>query len=134
MHRSWQHAKTVTGLVAFRARRIPGGVDRAGTTHDADDVRQLRDLAVLDRVANEFSLGRGAALHRQQQGQGRLAFAQVVADVLAQLVGRPLVVQQIVDQLECRAEGAAIPGACFLDLFGRRVGRGARWLRTISRS
>ena len=52
-----------------------------------------------------------AALHGDQQRQRRLALAQIVADVLAQCVRVAVVVEQVVDQLERRAQRAAVVGA-----------------------
>ena len=92
---------------------------------------------LLDGVAHQRALGFAAALHGHQQRQGRLALAQVVADVLAELRRIAFVVEQVVDQLERRAERAAVVGAGLLD--GRRSRRrarrpGARWPRTAWRS
>jgi hypothetical protein len=51
---------------------------------------------------------RRAVFHHVDQGQGRLAFAQVVADVLADLGGVAGVVEHVVDQLEGGAQRAAV--------------------------
>ncbi len=102
-----------------------------------DDLGQPRDLAVLDGVADQVALGRRAARHRDQQRQRGLALAQVVADVLAEFVGVALVVEQVVDELERRAERAAVVGAGLLDSASarRRAPRpGGRWPRTAWRS
>jgi hypothetical protein len=84
-----------------------------------------------------LALGVGAPLHRHSKRQRRLAFAQVVADVLAQFLGVAFVVEQVVDELERRAQRPAVAGA---GLFGaprrRRPGPrpGARWPRTAWQS
>jgi hypothetical protein len=48
-----------------------------------------------------------------QQRQRRLAFAQVVAGVLAHLLGAGRVVEHVVDQLERGADAAAVLGGGF---------------------
>ena len=74
-----------------------------------------RRIANPGCYATGIQLGIGPALHGHQQWQGRLAFTQVVADVLAQFLGVALVVEQVVHQLERRAQRPAVAGAGFLD-------------------
>ena len=56
----------------------------------------------------------GAAVaHRIDQGQRGLAFSQIVANVFAHFGGVTAVIQQVVRQLECDAEGVAIQAQGF---------------------
>src|SRR5262245_57177771 len=52
---------------------------------DGDVERVVADLAGLKRLAPEFAFARRAAAHRENDGQGDLAFAKIVADLLAEL-------------------------------------------------
>ncbi len=52
------------------------------------------------------------------QGQGRLALAQIVTDIFAQSAYIPVVVQHVINQLECGADMASI-GRCGLLLKAR---------------
>ena len=63
--------------------------------------------AVLDGVAHDRSTwARGAFAQGVDQGEGGLALGQVVADVLADLVGVAVVVEDVVDELDTRCRGA----------------------------
>ena len=78
-------------------------------------------VARLDRVADQLLLFGRTDFHDANQRQGRLAFAQVVANVLAQRGGVAAVVEHVIDQLERGAHVAAIRGRC-----GLLLGGGAR--------
>jgi hypothetical protein len=51
----------------------------------AEHLVEVLFVAVLDAGADQLALLRRAVLHQPDQRQGGLAFAQVVADVLADL-------------------------------------------------
>jgi hypothetical protein len=55
-----------------------------------------------------FIVGGAAVLHCVDQRQRRLAFGEVVADVLAELLCRCAVIERIIDELERLAEVAAV--------------------------
>ena len=89
------------------------------------------DFALFQGAAPEFALVRRPAPERQHDGQGDLALAKVVADILAELGRRAAVVERIVDELKGDAEiGAEAPAGGDLrlraagengpDLAGRR--------------
>ena len=72
-----------------------------------------------DRSLPEGRLARTRPGDGQQQRQGGLAFAEIIAGVLAQGLGRAAIVQRVIDQLEGRrpkfsrpySRSAATPGA-----------------------
>src|SRR5664279_5540613 len=105
-----------TGLVGLGACRVARCLQGACRANDVDDFPQTRDLAVLNRAPEEQALLGTAAFHGNEQWQGRLAFAKVVTHILAELLRRTLVVQQVVDQLKRRAERASVRGAGFFDV------------------
>ena len=74
-------------LCDLRAGGFARRLQRAGAAHDLHDVLQALDLAMLDRVADQGAVLVAAALHRDQQRQGRLALAEIISDVFAKLVG-----------------------------------------------
>ena len=61
-------------------------------------------------------LGGAAVRHRVDQRQRRLAFGEVVADVLAELLDLGVVVERVVDELERLAEMSAVRRKCLLDI------------------
>ena len=65
-------------------------------------------LLPADGPLPERRLARPGAGDGQQQRQGRLAFAEVVAGVLAQGLGRAAVVERVVGELEGQAEVQAV--------------------------
>ena len=81
--------------------------------------RSTSPCSMAWRISARFF--RRAVRHREQQRQRRLAFAQVVADVLAERGRIAFVVEQVVDELERGAQRAAEVGAGVLDL-ARRIG------------
>ena len=90
----------------------------AGLAHDGDDVRlECVPPRRLDRRCGRAraasAVPRCIASDQRQRG---LAFAQVVAHVLADLVGVAGVVEHVVDHLERGAQRPAIGGAGFLQL------------------
>src|SRR5690606_37505066 len=94
------------GRLARVFERI-GGLDGLG---DGGEV----GVALLDGIADQFALRRGAGFHDADERQRGLALAQVVADVLAQRVGVAAVVEHVVDQLEAGADVPAIGGGGLL--------------------
>jgi hypothetical protein len=83
--------------------QLRGVFQRTGCFHGNADAFQVFDPAFLDRLTHQCSLFRRAFAHGVDQRQGRLAFGQIVTDVLAQGFRVALVVQQVVDQLERHA-------------------------------
>ena len=91
---------------------LDGVLDGAVAAHGGD--RRLKiplaDAALRQRALPEGALLAGAAAERQQHRQGDLAFAEIVAGVLAELCRDPAIVERVVDQLEGDAEiGAKAP-------------------------
>ena len=91
--------------------------------HQADRLFQRRVVGcvVLDRRFPEVALGRRAAAVGEDDRQRHLALAEIVADILAELLGRAAIVERVVDQLEGKAEIHAV-GA-------QRRAVGAAWRR-----
>ena len=58
---------------------------------------QVLRAARLDGFADQMSLRGTAVIHRINQWQGRLAFGQVVANILAELFGLCVIVERVVD-------------------------------------
>src|SRR5579883_222309 len=69
------------------------------------------DLAFFQRAAPECALFLRAAAEREDDGQRDLAFAKIIADVLAELGRRATIIERIVDQLKSDAEVEAIAAA-----------------------
>ena len=116
-----QHAQAAARLVGLGARRVARGVERAGAAHDLDDLA----AAVRPRRAR----------WRGGSGRARLAVPRSIAissgsvglpsrrsspTFLPSCCGVAFVVEQVVDQLERRAQRAAVVGAGFFDVAGRR--------------
>ena len=72
------------------------------------DVMQLFAPAVENCPTNDIALGVAAGAHRVDKRQGRLALGEVVAEILAEFIGRGFVIEGIVDELEGRAEMLSI--------------------------
>ena len=73
--------------------------DRPSPFNDSEDVAQSFGATLAQGVANQFRLGGAADAHRLDQGQGGLAFRQVVANRLAAGLGVCDVVDDVVDEL-----------------------------------
>jgi len=84
--------------------------------------------ALLDGTADHRGRVRVGMHERMDQGQRRLAFREVVADILPELAGIALVVERVVDELEGDAEVPAIARESRLD-GRRRPGNDRRDLR-----
>ena len=87
-----------------RVLQAAGGID--GRDHRL----QLRQAAAADRLADRGALRFAAVLERVDQGQRRLALGEVIAEVLAALLGIGAVVEHVIHQLVGRAEVAAVGG------------------------
>ena len=111
-----QGTRGVDRALRFGLCRAARVFEAAAAAHDRDDPVELLGVAVLDRLADQRRLVGAAALQRADHGQGDLALAQVVAQVLAELGGIALVVEHVVDDLERRAERLAVVGAMRLGL------------------
>ena len=93
--------------VGMLPSQLRGVAERTRGFDGLTDVLEILDAAFLDGAAYQAGLGFGALAHGVDQRQGRFAFGQVVADVLAEGLGVALVIQQIVDQLEGNAQVVA---------------------------
>src|SRR5262249_58497691 len=73
---------------------------------EADGVMEtgVGGCAALERPPPEFALGVAAAAEREHHRQRNLAFAKIVADVLAEPRRHPVIVKRIVDELKSDAE------------------------------
>ncbi len=60
--------------------------------------------AVLQRLAPESALLIRAAPEREHDWQRDFAFAEIIANILAQLAGGAAIIERIIDQLEGDAE------------------------------
>ena len=80
--------------------------------HQPDGVIEVvvADLAFLERPHPEFPFDIVAAAERQHHRQRDLAFAEIVADVLAELCRLAAVVEHVVDELESDPEVHAEAG------------------------
>ena len=85
----------VEGAMAVQHGDHPGNFRSTGST-----IAQRRD--------DQFALSRARYCQRHDDWQGHLAFAQVVAGILAQHAGLAAEVEHVVDQLESVAELASI--------------------------
>jgi len=85
----------VGGEVEGRVQRARAGDQFAGAAEVVFDLFAARDGALPEGL-----LAGAGALDGQQQRQGDLAFAEVVAGVLAQRLRRAAVVEGVVGQLE----------------------------------
>ena len=95
-----QRVQAGDGAGGVLAGLAGGVVQRAGGFHGGEDGVEVLDAALLDGLAHQRGLFRGAFAHGVDQRQGGFAFGQIVADVLAQGGGVAAVVEQVVDQLE----------------------------------
>jgi hypothetical protein len=86
----------------------PRVVERAAGGDGGQDGVEMLFVALLDAVAHQFALCRRAVFHQVDQRQRRLAFAQIVAHVLANRGGVSRIVEHVVDQLEGGAQRAAV--------------------------
>ena len=98
---------------AIMARALDRIFERAVLLHRRERGFEiaLRHFALLQRAPPEFALAFRAAAERQHDRQGDLAFAEIVADILAELGRGAAVVERVVDQLEGDAEIDAIAAA-----------------------
>src|SRR5262245_64088492 len=74
--------------------------------HEADGVLKVGvgRLAALERAAPELALGVAPAAEREHHRQCDLSFAEIVADILAELLRGAAVVERVIDELEGDAE------------------------------
>src|SRR5690606_39435692 len=96
------------GGLRLGPRPLLGVAQAAGALDRELDRRQVLCAACLDRLADHVPLGRAAVRHRIDQRQRRLPFRELVADVLAELLGRRGVIERVVEPLERLAEVAAV--------------------------
>jgi hypothetical protein len=80
--------------------------------HEADGVLEvgIGRFAALERAPPEFALGVAAAAEGEHHRQCDLSFAEIVADVLAEVLRRTAVVERVVDQLEGDADSCRTTG------------------------
>ena len=78
-----------------------------GRFNGVDNGIDLFQAAVFDGL-RQVALSSGAILHGVDQGQGRLAFGQVVTDILVHLLVATTVVQRIVNELKRGAQVQAV--------------------------
>src|SRR6185503_5791687 len=94
-------------------RRVPQaarGLDREL------DRGQVARAARLDGFADHVPLGGAAVRHRVDQRQRRFPLGEIVADVLAELLYVRVVIERVVDELECLTEMAAVRRERLLDV------------------
>src|SRR3974377_2494154 len=74
--------------------------------HQPDGVVEIGvgRFAAFERAPPEFALGIAAAAEREHNRQCNLAFAKIVADVLAKPRRYAAIVERIVDELKSNAE------------------------------
>src|SRR5690606_25187617 len=92
------------------AGTVDGVADRAVAVHQCKGLLQLgiAVAALFDRRRPEGTLLGRAAPIAEYDGQGHLALAEVIADVLAEVLDVAAIVERVVDELEGQTEIGAI--------------------------
>lgn len=91
-------------------------IERTAAAHGSQHGREVVAPTALDRLPHARSLRRRSMLHDVDQWQGRLAFGQIVTDVLAGIGFLAGIIEHVVDQLEGGAQMHAVQGERTLDL------------------
>ena len=101
------------GHRAVMAGAFDGVLDGPVLGHQAHGFIEMRigGLACLQSLFPKGALGIVAAAEGQYDGQGNLALAEIVADILAQFGSSTAVIQRIINQLEGNTEIGAIAAA-----------------------
>src|SRR5215813_13299269 len=104
--RIWEQGECVLGDRAVVTGALDRVLERAVLGHERNGFIEVGvgRVAVLERAAPERPLTLRPAAVGEDHGQRDLAFAEIVADVLAELGGLAAVVERVVDQLEGDAE------------------------------
>src|SRR5262245_4990760 len=104
--RGWKERQRIGGDGAVMARARHRVVERAVLDHQADRMIEVgvARLALLKGAAPELALCVRAAPEGEHHRQRDLALAKIVADVLAELLRGPAVVERVVDELKRDAE------------------------------
>src|ERR1700747_2393122 len=91
-------------------------LDGAMLDHQSDGVVEIGvgRFAALERAPPKFTFGIAAAAEREHDRQCNLAFAKIVADVLAKPRRDAAIVERIVDKLKSDAQIHSIRAACRL--------------------
>ena len=98
-------------------RLVHGLAQRTAVADQFDDASDPLETAFADRSVDEPAFFRSQVLAAEDQGQGRFAFGQVVADVLPQRRGLGGIVQDVIGHLEGGAEFAAESREVLFTLF-----------------
>ena len=104
--RLWKQCQRVAGDGAVMVGAANRVFERAVLGHKPDGVLEIGVIgfAALQGAPPEFALGVGAAAEGEHHRKRDLALAEIVADVLAELLRGAAIIEHVVDQLERDAE------------------------------
>src|SRR5271166_2733122 len=104
--RARKQSKRVRGDGAIVPSALDGILDRAMLHHQTDGVLEIciGGIRILKRTPPEFPFALRSASERKHDGQRDLAFAKIIADILAELYGLASIVERVIDQLEGDAQ------------------------------
>src|SRR3954452_12050979 len=104
--RGGKQRQRIGGYGAVMARALDRVFECAMLGHQADGMLQIGigRVAVLEGAAPERPLALRSPAKRQDDGQRDLAFAKIIADVLAELGGLAAIVERIIHELKGDAE------------------------------
>src|ERR1700722_12273087 len=107
---SGEQFKGVAGHGAIVPGALYGVLERAMLPHCRQRKLEIAvdDLAFFQCPAPKFALLRSSAPERQNDGQGDLSLAEIIADILAELGRRAAVVERVVYELKGDAEIGAV--------------------------
>src|SRR3990167_742811 len=113
-----QPLQSVQRALRLRGGRIPRCLQGARFLNDRNNLRHLVRSTGLNGLLDGGALQFRATLHRNNEWQCRLAFAQVVAQVLTHCRDIAVIVQHIIYDLKCGAQRLPIVCAALLNRGG----------------
>ena len=103
-----QHQQGLTRAQCRVVRLLQGVLERAGTGDGLEDFIKMAGVAMFNAAAYQLTLLGCAMLHQVNQRQRWFAFAQIVANVLANVSRHTRIIKRVIDQLKSRSQRAAI--------------------------
>ena len=93
-------AQRINGALRFPRCAGPGGFERSALLNDSNNFRHLVGTAGLYGFANGRPILFIPTLHGNNQRQGRLPLAQIVAQIFTHFKGIAVVIQNVIDHLK----------------------------------
>jgi len=104
--RGWKQRERISRNCTVVPGALDGVLQRTVLGHQTDGIFEVgvRGVRLLESTPPECSFVVLSAPKREHDGQGDLAFAKIVADVLPELGRLASIIERIIDELECDTE------------------------------